>query len=72
MLMEEILHQLISSLSWLPGGWGSIGNFGEILLMVQKSQTTTWDTLPETNIEPENGSSQKESSIPPINFQVLC
>ena len=26
-------------------------------------------TLPETNIAPENGPSQKESSIPTIHFQ---
>ena len=30
------------------------------------------DTLPETNIAPKNRSSQKESSIPTIHFQVLC
>ena len=29
-------------------------------------------TLPETNIEPENRPSQKETSIPTIHFQVLC
>ena len=29
-------------------------------------------TLPETNIAPENGPSQKETSIPTIHFQVLC
>ena len=29
-------------------------------------------TLPETNIAPENGPSQKETSIPTINFQGLC
>ena len=29
-------------------------------------------TLPETNIEPENGVSQKETSIPTIRFQVQC
>ena len=28
-------------------------------------------TLPETNIAPENGPSQKETSIPTIHFQVL-
>ena len=38
-------------------------------LSVQKTLTSS-TTLPETNIEPENGSSQKESSIPTINFQV--
>ena len=27
-------------------------------------------TLPETNIAPENGSSQKETSLPTIHFQV--
>ena len=30
------------------------------------------DTLPETNIAPENRPSQKETSIPTIHFQVLC
>ena len=33
------------------------------------------DTLPETNIAPENRPSQKESSIPTIHFfhfEVLC
>ena len=29
-------------------------------------------TLPETNIAPENRSSQKETGLPTINFQVLC
>ena len=29
-------------------------------------------TLPETKIAPENGPSQKETSIPTINFQILC
>ena len=29
-------------------------------------------TLPETNIAPENGPSQKETSIPTIHFQGLC
>ena len=29
-------------------------------------------TLPETNIAPENGPSQEESSLPIIHFQVLC
>ena len=29
-------------------------------------------TLPETNIAPENRPSQKETSIPTINFQVPC
>ena len=29
-------------------------------------------TLAETNIAPENRSSQKETSIPTIHFQVLC
>ena len=29
-------------------------------------------TLPETNIAPENRSSQKETSIPTIHFHVLC
>ena len=28
-------------------------------------------TLPKTNIAPENGPSQKETSIPTIHFQVL-
>ena len=30
------------------------------------------DTLPETNIAPENRPSQKESSNPTIHFEVLC
>ena len=30
------------------------------------------DTLPETNTAPENRLPQKESSLPTINFQVLC
>ena len=29
-------------------------------------------TLPETNIAPEKRPSQKETSIPTIDFQVLC
>ena len=29
-------------------------------------------TLPETNVAPENRSSQKEINLPTINFQVLC
>ena len=29
-------------------------------------------TLPETNIAPENGPSQKETSLSTIHFQVLC
>ena len=29
-------------------------------------------TLPETNLAPEDGPSQKETSIPTIHFQVLC
>ena len=27
------------------------------------------DTLPKTNLAPENGPSQKESTLPPTNFQ---
>ena len=30
------------------------------------------NTLPETNIAPENGPSQKETSIPTIHFQGIC
>ncbi len=30
------------------------------------------DTLPETNIAPEDRPPQKESSLPTINFQGLC
>ncbi len=30
------------------------------------------NTLPETNIAPENSPSQKETSIPTIHFQGLC
>ncbi len=30
------------------------------------------NTLPETNIAPENRTSQKESNLPTIHFQVLC
>ena len=33
---------------------------------------TIWNTLPETNIAPENRSSQKETSLPTIHSQVLC
>ena len=29
-------------------------------------------TLPRTNVAPENRPSEKETSIPTINFQVLC
>ncbi len=29
-------------------------------------------TIPETNIAPENGPSQKEINIPTVHFQVLC
>ena len=29
-------------------------------------------TLPKTNIAPENGPSQKETSIPTIHFQGIC
>jgi len=29
-------------------------------------------TLPETNIAPENGPSQKETSLSTTHFQVLC
>ena len=29
-------------------------------------------TLPETNMAPENGPSQKETSIPTVHFRVLC
>ena len=32
----------------------------------------TFLTLPETNIAPENRSSQKETGSPTIHFQVLC
>ena len=30
------------------------------------------NTLPETNIAPENRLSQEETSIPTLHFQVLC
>ena len=30
------------------------------------------NTLPRTNMAPENRPSQKESTIPTIHFQVLC
>ena len=30
------------------------------------------DTIPETNISPENRPSQKEISVPTIHFQGLC
>ena len=29
-------------------------------------------TLPKTNLAPENGPSQKETSIPTIHFQGIC
>ena len=29
-------------------------------------------TLPKTNVSPENGPSQKETSLPTIDFQGLC
>ena len=32
----------------------------------------TLDTVPETNIAPENRPSQKEVHLPTIDFQVLC
>ena len=38
----------------------------------QPLETRLWDTLPETNIAPENRPSQKETSIQTINFQGLC
>ena len=31
-----------------------------------------YDTLPETNIAPENGPSQKETSPSTIHFQGIC
>ena len=37
----------------------------------EKIISCEWDTLPETNIAPENRPSQKETSIPTIHFQVL-
>ena len=36
------------------------------------SERSVTHTLPETNIAPENGPSQKESSLPTIHFQGLC
>ena len=43
---------------------------------LQSSFSICWqindNTLPETNVVPENRSCQKESSIPTIHFQVLC
>ena len=36
------------------------------------NQRSSGVTLPETNIAPENRSSQKESHLPTIHFQGLC
>ena len=41
-------------------------------LVTDNPQKFLVDTLPETNIAPENRVSQKESSIPTIHFQGLC
>ena len=35
-------------------------------------QNSVGDTLPETNIAPENKASEKESSLPTIHFQEPC
>ena len=39
---------------------------------IEKTPFTLLDTLPETNIAPENRPSQNDTSIPTIHFQVLC
>ena len=38
----------------------------------QGSHTKWTPTLPKTNVSPENGPSQKETSLPTIDFQGLC
>ena len=52
MLRARSLH--LAKLDWKLDG-GSGGGHGE-------------DTLPETNIAPENGQSEKETNIPTIHF----
>ena len=42
------------------------------LQILKKNKNTVEDTLPKTNIAPENRPSQNETSIPAIRFRVLC
>ena len=58
------IRRLENAMSWqLNFVWMKINN---------ESARICRNTLPETNIEPENWPSQKESSIRTIHFQVLC
>ena len=52
-------------------GWNSQMSMNVIHNPIKITETKG-GTLPKTRIAPENRSSQKESSLPTINFQVLC
>ena len=43
-----------------------------VFIMAQFDGTFGANTLPKTNIAPENRPSQKETGIPTVHFQVLC
>ena len=49
-----------------------VAPFGSSAMMMVKEDIFIYTALPETNIAPENRPSQKETSIPTIQFQVLC
>ena len=52
--------------------WGAGGECSVFWAPREKSKKWKALTLPETNIAPANRSSQKETSIPTIHFQVPC
>ena len=49
-----------------------LGNINQLSRLQPIIITQLITTLPETNIAPENGPSQKETHLPTIHFQVLC
>ena len=49
-----------------------LGNINQLSRLQPIIITQLITTLPETNIAPENGPSQKETHLPTIHVQVLC
>ncbi len=61
-------YQKQPSFGWTVQPWG----FQKFRIRWVQRIDINKTTLPETNIAPENGPSQKETSILTIHFQVLC
>ena len=61
-----------SNLTWRLKGSNDQKENSSLLATVFGGKYFWIYTLPETNIAPENGPSQKETSLPTIHFQGIC